>query len=49
MRLGPIEAEGVPVLVRDLSFIEQDLGVRVDAMVGLDVLVLSCINQRTFV
>lgn len=38
LRLGPIRAEAVSVLVRDLSFIEEGLGVRVDAMVGLDVL-----------
>ena len=38
LRLGPIQAEAVSVLVRDLSFIEEELGVRVDAMVGLDVL-----------
>lgn len=38
LQLGPIRAETVSVLVRDLSFIEEGLGVRVDAMVGLDVL-----------
>lgn len=38
LRLGPIRAEAVAVLVRDLSYIEESLGVRVDAMVGLDVL-----------
>ncbi len=38
LRLGPIQAEAVPMLVRDLSCIEEILGVRVDAMVGLDVL-----------
>jgi predicted aspartyl protease len=38
LRLGPIRAEAVTVLVRDLSFIEEGLGVRVDALLGLDVL-----------
>ena len=38
LRLGPIRAEAVSVLVRDLAFIEGGLGVRVDALVGLDVL-----------
>ena len=38
LRLGPIRAEAVSVLVRDLLYIEECLGVRVDAMVGLDVL-----------
>lgn len=38
LQFGPIRAESVPVLVRDLSFIEHDFGIRVDAMIGLDVL-----------
>ncbi len=38
LRLGPIRAEAVSMIIRDLSFIEEGLGVRVDAMVGFDVL-----------
>lgn len=38
LQLGPVRAEALPVLVRDLSFIEEGMGVRVDAMIGLDVL-----------
>lgn len=38
LRLGPMRAEAISVLVRDLSYIEEGLGVRVDAIVGLDVL-----------
>jgi predicted aspartyl protease len=38
LQLGPLRAETLPVLVRDLSFIEDGIGVRVDAMIGMDVL-----------
>jgi hypothetical protein len=38
LQIGPVRAERLPVLVRDLAFIEAGLGVRIDAMVGLDVL-----------
>jgi len=38
LELGPIRAERLPVLVRDLAFIEERMGVHVDAMIGLDVL-----------
>jgi predicted aspartyl protease len=38
LRVGPVTATWVAALVQDLSFIEQGLGVRVDAMIGLDVL-----------
>ncbi len=38
IELGPIAARGVNVLVEDLSFLEKGLGVRVDALIGLDVL-----------
>jgi predicted aspartyl protease len=41
LELGPIRAERLPVLVRDLAFIEEGMGVRVDAMIGLDVLARS--------
>ncbi len=38
VELGPIAARDVNVLVEDLSFLEKGLGVRVDALIGLDVL-----------
>lgn len=38
LKLGPLQVESVPVLVRDLSFIEKELGARIDAVLGLDVL-----------
>ncbi|MFB3922729.1 MAG: pepsin/retropepsin-like aspartic protease family protein [Terriglobia bacterium] len=38
LQLGPVRAEALPVLVRDLSFVEDGIGVRVDGMIGLDVL-----------
>ncbi len=38
LRIGPVRAESLPVLVRDLAFIEEGMGLRVDAMIGLDVL-----------
>jgi predicted aspartyl protease len=41
LTLGPIRADRLPVLVRDLAFIEAGLGVRIDAMIGLDVLARS--------
>jgi predicted aspartyl protease len=41
LALGPIRVERVPVLVRDLAFIEEGMGIHVDAMIGLDVLARS--------
>jgi predicted aspartyl protease len=38
LNLGPITRENVPVLVEDLSFFEKTLPVRIDAVIGLDVL-----------
>lgn len=38
IQLGPVRAESLSVLVRDLSFIEAEMGVRIDAMIGLDFL-----------
>jgi predicted aspartyl protease len=38
LRLGPLQVPHLSVLVRDLSFIEDGLGVRIDALIGLDVL-----------
>ena len=38
VELGPVRREGVRVVVRDLSFLGEALPLRIDAMVGLDVL-----------
>lgn len=38
LRLGPIRVESLPGLVQDLSPVEKALGVRIDAIVGFDVL-----------
>ena len=38
IRVGPVEADSVRALVHDLRFIEKALGVRIDAIIGLDVL-----------
>ncbi len=38
VRFGPVKAMSVPALCQDLSFVEKGLGVRVDAMIGFDVL-----------
>jgi len=36
--VGPVHATGIEALAQDLSFIERSLGVRIDALIGLDVL-----------
>lgn len=36
--LGPLHADALPVVVRDLGFAEEALGTRVDAMIGFDFL-----------
>jgi predicted aspartyl protease len=41
LRLGPVRATSLPGLAQDLSSIEKVLGVRIDAIVGFDVLSLS--------
>lgn len=38
VQLGQLHADALPVVVRDLSFAEQALGTRVDAMIGFDFL-----------
>ena len=38
VRIGPAHAAGLQSLVADLSFAEKSLGIRIDAIVGLDVL-----------
>ena len=38
VRVGPVKANSVRALVHDLGFLERRLGVRIDAMIGLDLL-----------
>ena len=38
VQLGPTRAASLEMLVGDLGFIERELGVRIDAMIGLDLL-----------
>ncbi len=44
LEFGPIHRDNFPVVVEDLSFLERALPVRIDAMIGLDVL-----GQSSFV
>lgn len=44
LKLGPIQLASLQVLVRDLTFLEDEVGTRVDALLGLDVL-----GSRSFV
>src|SRR6516225_1359233 len=41
VRIGTLRAEFLPVLIRDLGFFQKDLGIRIDGIIGLDVLSLS--------
>ena len=41
VQLGPIQAQSVPVMVVDLRRVEEGFGVRIDAIIGLDVLIQS--------
>ena len=41
LQIGALRAKFLPVLVRDLTFLQQGLGIRIDAVIGLDVLSLS--------
>jgi predicted aspartyl protease len=38
LTLGPIAAKSVPVFIADLFFMKKDMGMRIDAVVGLDLL-----------
>jgi predicted aspartyl protease len=41
VQIGTLRAEFLPVLIRDLGFLQKDLGIRIDGIIGLDVLKLS--------
>ena len=41
VRIGTLRGESLPVLIRDLGFLQKDLGIRIDGVIGLDVLSLS--------
>jgi hypothetical protein len=41
VRIGTLRAEFLTVLIRDLGFLQKDLGIRIDGVIGLDVLSLS--------
>jgi hypothetical protein len=41
VRIGTLRVEFLPVLIRDLGFLQKDLGIRIDGVIGLDVLSLS--------
>jgi len=41
LQLGPLEAKSLPVVTHDLTPLGENLGIRLDALVGLDVLSLS--------
>jgi hypothetical protein len=49
VQIGTLRAKSLPVLIRDLGFLQKDLGIRIDAVIGLDVLSLSnfSINYTT--
>jgi predicted aspartyl protease len=49
VQIGTLRVESLPVLIRDLGFLQKDLGIRIDAVIGLDVLSLSnfSINYTT--
>lgn len=43
VQLGSLRTEATPILIRDLTFLQKGLGIRIDAVIGLDVL-----TQRNF-
>jgi predicted aspartyl protease len=49
VQIGALRAAFLPVLIRDLDFLQKGLGIRIDAVIGLDVLSLSnlSIDYRT--
>jgi hypothetical protein len=44
LQIGTLRAEFLPVLIRDLGFLQKDLGIRIDGIIGLDVLSLRNFN-----
>ncbi len=38
VQIGALRAKSLPVLIRDLAFLQKGLGIRIDAVIGLDVL-----------
>ena len=49
LQIGALRATFLPVLIRNLAFLQEGLGIRIDAVIGLDVLSLSnfSINYTT--
>jgi hypothetical protein len=41
VQIGAVRAEFLPVLIRDLVFFQKGLGIRIDAVIGLDLLSLG--------
>jgi predicted aspartyl protease len=41
VQIGTLRAEFLPVLIRDLGFLEKGLGIRIDGIIGMDLLGLS--------
>jgi predicted aspartyl protease len=41
VQIGTVRAGSLPVLIRDLGFLQKELGIRIDGVIGLDVLSLS--------
>jgi hypothetical protein len=41
VKIAPLRVISLPVFVRDLAFLQKSLGIRVDAVIGLDMLSLS--------
>ena len=41
VQIGPLRGASLSVLIRDLAFLQKGLGIRIDAVIGLDVLRLS--------
>jgi hypothetical protein len=41
VEIGPLRVISLPVFIRDLAFLQKSLGIRVDAVIGLDMLSLS--------
>jgi predicted aspartyl protease len=41
VQIGALRAKSLPVLIRDLAFFQRSLGIRIDDVIGLDILSLS--------